>query len=91
TLTQDGRNYLLRLHKDVSFLNKAPLRRLLESIDENSYVIVDGSKATFIDHDILETLEDFIKAAPDDGIRVELKNVRGLTAWNGNGNGNGKG
>jgi MFS superfamily sulfate permease-like transporter len=87
TLTQDGRNYLLRLHKDVSFLNKAPLRRLLESIGENSYVIVDGSKASFIDHDILETLEDFIKAAPDDGIRVELKNVRGLTAWNGNGNG----
>lgn len=78
TLTQDGKNYLLRLQKDVSFLNKALLRDYLERIGENGYVIVDGTKASFIDQDILETLHDFIQAASDDGIRVELKNVRGL-------------
>ncbi len=77
TLTQDGKNYLLRLQKDVSFLNKALLREYLESIEEDSYLIIDGGKAGFVDQDILETLEDFIKAADDDNIKVELKNVLG--------------
>lgn len=78
TLTRDGKNYLLRLQKDVSFLNKAPLRNLLADIEEDSFVVIDGSRATFIDHDIMETFEDFMKAASDNNIRVELKNVRGL-------------
>lgn len=79
TLTRDGNNYLLRLQKDVSFLNKALLRGYLARVEENGYLIVDGAKASFIDQDILETLQDFIKAAADSGITVELKNVRGLS------------
>lgn len=79
SLTRDGNNYLLRLQKDVSFLNKALLRGYLERVEENGYVIIDGAKASFIDQDILETLQDFIKAAGDSGITVELKNVRGLS------------
>ncbi|MGH6842635.1 MAG: SulP family inorganic anion transporter, partial [Methylocella sp.] len=43
--------------------------------EENGYLIVDGTRAFFIDQDILETIEDFVKSASDDGIRVELKNV----------------
>jgi MFS superfamily sulfate permease-like transporter len=82
-LTRDGKNYLLRLQKDASFLNKAQLRSLLGSIGENSCVVIDGSRAHFIDHDILELLEAYVKAAVDDNIRVELKNVCGLSAPNG--------
>ncbi|WP_330082813.1 SulP family inorganic anion transporter [Methylocystis iwaonis] len=82
-LTRDGSNYLLRLQKDVSFLNKAPLRDILDSIEPDSYVVIDGTRATFIDHDIMETLDDFFKAAGDDNIRVELKNMRGLAPVNG--------
>lgn len=78
TLTQDNKNYLLRMQKDVSFLNRAPLRNLLADIEPDSFLVIDGTRASFIDHDILETLEDFMKAAIDDNIRVELKNVRGL-------------
>lgn len=78
SLTRDGNHYLLRFKKDVSFLNKAPLRAYLESVEEGGYLIVDGARAGFIDRDILETLEDFIKAAPEDGIHVELRNIRGL-------------
>lgn len=78
-LTQNGRHYLLRLQKDVSFLNKAPLRQALDRVDGNSYVIIDGTRAQFIDHDILETLEDFIVNAVDNNIRVELKNVNGIS------------
>lgn len=80
TLTRDGSRYLLRMQKDVSFLNKAPLRAILEHIEGNSYVVVDGSRASFVDPDIVEMLEDFAKAAPDDNISVELKNIHGLSS-----------
>ncbi len=72
TLTQHGSNYLLRLHKDVSFLNKALLRNYLGSITDDSELIIDGGKALFIDLDILETLSDFLQAAPERNIDVEL-------------------
>jgi MFS superfamily sulfate permease-like transporter len=71
-------NYLLRFHKDVSFINKVQLRRALESIKGGSSLIIDGSRAQFIDPDIQESLLDFVKAAPDANITVELRHVRGL-------------
>ncbi len=79
TLTRDGKNYLLRMQKDVSFMHKAPLRAQLQQIESDGYLVIDGARAQFIDQDIRETLEDFIQAAADDNIRVELQNVQGLS------------
>ena len=78
SLTRDGSHFLLRLQKDVSFLNKAPLRQALTQIGAGSYVIVDGTRAKFIDRDIMETLEDFIAGAGENQIRVEIKNIGAL-------------
>jgi MFS superfamily sulfate permease-like transporter len=77
TLTQDDSHYLLSFNKDVSFLNKALLRKFILSIQENSTVTIDASKAKFIDHDILETVEDFLATAPDDNIKVEVIDLYG--------------
>jgi MFS superfamily sulfate permease-like transporter len=77
TLTQDGTHYLLSLNKDVSFLNKALLRKFILSIPGQSTVTIDASKAKFIDHDILETIEDFLATAPDDNIIVEVIDLHG--------------
>ncbi|CAG0942989.1 partial C4-dicarboxylic acid transporter DauA, partial [Candidatus Brocadiaceae bacterium] len=77
TLTQDGTHYVLAFHKDVSFLNKALLRKFILHIQENSTVIIDASRAKFIDHDILETVEDFLETAPDDNIRIEIIDLYG--------------
>lgn len=77
TLTQVGSHYLLSLNKDVSFLNKALLRKYILSIPEQSTVTIVASKATFIDHDILETIEDFLATAPDDDITVETIDLHG--------------
>ncbi len=79
-LTRDGRNYLLRLQKDVSFLNKALLRSALDQIEPDSYVIIDGRRAQFIDQDILETLADFQQSALDSGITVELRGLSDVLA-----------
>jgi len=77
SLTQSGKHYLLRLNKDVSFLNRALLRKFLDQIDEDSFVVIDGSKTQFIDHDILETIEDFLQGAPDANITVETIDLKG--------------
>jgi MFS superfamily sulfate permease-like transporter len=77
TLTQDGSHYLLSLNKDVSFLNKALLRKFILSIPGQSTVTIDASKAKFIDHDILETIENFLATAPDDNITVETIELHG--------------
>ncbi len=42
SLTQHDKHYLLRLHKDVSFLNKAVLRGYLASIPPDSHVVIDA-------------------------------------------------
>lgn len=78
SLTQDGRNYLLRLQKDVSFLNKALLRSYLQSIQPGSYVIIDASRSQFVDQDILEAIQDFVAASREQDIQVELRNFGSL-------------
>lgn len=75
SLTRHGSSYLLRLNKDVSFLNKAYLRKLLASIPEESHVTIDGRRARFVDQDILETIGDFLKEAPDRRIAVTVEEV----------------
>ncbi|WP_347985999.1 SulP family inorganic anion transporter [Methylomonas sp. AM2-LC] len=76
TLTRHGSHYLLRMHKDVSFLNKALLRKYLREISDESELIIDGNKAQFIDHDILETISDFLLVAPSRSITVEIQGLK---------------
>lgn len=73
SVTKDGKNYLVRLKKDVSFLSKAVLKTKLEDIEDWSYVIIDATNADFIDHDIIELVNDFIHSAHLRAITVELK------------------
>jgi len=77
TLFQDGSQFTLVFNKDVTFLNKALLRKFILSIQADSTVTIDASKAKFIDHDILETLEDFMSTAPDDNIQVAVIDLYG--------------
>lgn len=72
-VTELNGNYLVKLQKDVSFLNKAPLMRQLSSIPNGSYVILNATKARFIDHDIQEVLNDFIATAPTKEIEITVE------------------
>ncbi len=73
SITEDNGNYLLRLNKDVSFLNKSLLRRSLDSVPNGATLIIDGGQSRFIDHDIIETIEDFMLNALNKDIDVEIK------------------
>ncbi|KYP15708.1 SulP family inorganic anion transporter [Flavihumibacter sp. CACIAM 22H1] len=72
-IVNDDNNYLFRLRKDVSFLNKPIIKRNLAKVPEDSYVLIDATRADFLDKDVIEVIEDFMISAPLKNIRVELK------------------
>ncbi len=74
TLVQDGNAWLLRFNKDMSFINKAELKRRLRSVPDQAYLIVDATKSLLVDGDIYETVAEFETAASFRGIRIEYHN-----------------
>jgi len=75
-MVNEGNHYLIRFYKDVSFLQKSIMMRFLQRIPDNSFVVIDGSKSVYVDDDIVELIEDFMKRAELVGINVELKKSR---------------
>lgn len=72
-VVNDNNKYLVRLRKDVSFLNKPILKNKLEQVPGNSYVLIDAVRADFIDKDIIEVINDFLRHAHLKNIKVEIK------------------
>lgn len=72
-IVHDENRYLFRLRKDVSFLNKPIIKNKLEEVPENASVLIDASRADFIDKDIVEVIEDFMAHASLKNIYVEIK------------------
>lgn len=64
---------LIRLRNNVTFLNKYHLRNELRKIQPGTEVMIDLRPAAFIDHDIAETLEQFIFSARQRDIKLEIK------------------
>ena len=62
----------------MSFLNKALLREHLAKVQPGGQIIIDGSRAEMIDKDIIETIEDYRKAAEDIDVEVTIRNVPGV-------------
>lgn len=72
-VVNDDDKYLVRLRKDVSFLNKPIVKRKLEEVAGNSYVLIDATRADFIDKDIIEEINNFLLHAHLKNIQVEIK------------------
>jgi SulP family sulfate permease len=53
----------LRLHDQVTFLNKGSLALLLDRLSPGSRIEIDGSACRHIDHDVLEFISDFHQTA----------------------------
>ncbi|MFN3386322.1 MAG: SulP family inorganic anion transporter [Candidatus Thermochlorobacter sp.] len=73
TMVNQDNYYLIRFNKDMSFVNKSELKEQLAKIPDNSIVIIEGTKAVFIDRDIYEVINDFREAGKYRNITVELK------------------
>lgn len=70
---QDKTHFLIRLNKNVSFLNKALLLSYFEEIPSGSNVLIDAKRAEFIDNDIKELLNDFVKTVEERQIKLTLQ------------------
>lgn len=72
-VVNDDNKYLFRMRKDVSYLNKPLIKAKLESVPENAHVLIDASRADFIDKDVVGVVEDFARHASLKNITVEIK------------------
>lgn len=75
TVVSQDNYYMLRFNKDISFVHKAELKEKLARIPENSTLIVDGTRALYLDRDAFDVLDDFQETAKFKGIEVEFKNL----------------
>lgn len=73
TMVSDGDYYLIRFHKDVSFIQKSALQKIFDKIPENASVLIDGGDGVYVDDDILEMVEEFIQRAEMKKIQVTIK------------------
>lgn len=67
-----GEKIKISLSEHVSFLNKAGIVQILENLPENSYVEIDGSNSAYIDHDVIETIENFKSTAKEKNIHFSF-------------------
>lgn len=72
---REEKQFEIIFNKDLSFVNRAFLRDMFARIPNHATVLVDGTKANFMDKDIEETINNFIKSAEQHHIEVILKNV----------------
>ncbi|UQA61309.1 SulP family inorganic anion transporter [Polyangium aurulentum] len=77
TLVSQDDYYMLRFNKDISFVHKAELREKLARIPEGATLIVDGTRALYLDRDAFDVLDDFQETAKFKDIKVEFKNLSG--------------
>lgn len=76
--THIGNKIIFRLSENVSFLNKANLKKTFDQLPKNAEVIIDATRSTYLDYDVFEVISDFQKEAPLKNIQLTLQNVRGF-------------
>ena len=74
-VVRNGNQVLIKFQKDIYFLSKPQLKEALHSLNPGDSVYVDGQHASFIDHDIVNMLNDYAETAKMQNIRYELNEV----------------
>jgi MFS superfamily sulfate permease-like transporter len=72
-MVKDENRYLIKFGRNVSFLDKAKLVTCLSRVTQKSSLLFDISGIEFLDHDIQDTVNDFVENARQNGIRVYFK------------------
>lgn len=74
---EDADEITLDLAEEVSFLNKAAIKKTLKNIKPNSKVIINARRTSYISDDILELIEDFANIrAKEEDIEVVLEGFK---------------
>ena len=74
---EEAEEIKINLAEEVSFLNKAAIKKTLKNIEPNSKVIINARKTSYISDDILEMIEDFANVrAVEENIDVSLEGFK---------------
>lgn len=69
----DADEITIKLAEEVSFLNKAAIKKTLRNIKSGSKVIIDARTTSYITTDVLEMIQDFANVrAKEEDIEVDL-------------------
>jgi len=69
----EGDAVYMHLSEEVSFLNKASIKKTLDQVPEGVQMIIDASHTEYIDYDVLEIIRDFQSVnAVEKNIQVSL-------------------
>ena len=70
-----GMPIYIELSEDVTFLNKAGIKRALNEIPDGARVVIDGGRSVDLDPDVREIIDDFVTTTSERGIRVQMMNL----------------
>ncbi|WP_207950630.1 SulP family inorganic anion transporter [Marinobacter sp. JSM 1782161] len=76
---QEGQRAWMRFLTDVSFLNREEVRSKLENLKPGTHLVIDGQLAAHVDPDIRDDIEAYARNAPDHGISVQVRDLRGFS------------
>lgn len=80
TVVREGSLLLIRFSKDASFLNKLKLAQVLAHVDPGMEVVIDATRAIWVDQDIYDLIEAFRVRARLQNIHLETRHLEGK-AW----------
>ena len=61
----------LRLAEEVTFLNRGPILEALGEVPDGAHLTLDASRCVNLDHDVKETIQEFLTTIERRGITVE--------------------
>jgi MFS superfamily sulfate permease-like transporter len=68
----------MTLAEEVTFFNKGAILKELESLPRNTYLELNMLNTRYLDHDVIEILEDFAYKAKERNIDIKLVSKRGV-------------
>jgi MFS superfamily sulfate permease-like transporter len=72
-VTDDGDYRMIRLVSNVSFLHKARLKGALATVAAGRHIVLDGTRATAIDADVIEILRELEQRGSVHGSTVSIR------------------
>lgn len=76
-LYKNDENYLLRFKNEVSYLSKPRVKKMLAEIPNGTSVLIDATKTSFVDKDIVEIIDEFIEHSDKHNIKIFIKREKG--------------
>ncbi len=68
----------MTLAEEVTFFNKGAILKELDNLPKDSYLELDVRQTRYLDHDIIEILENFAEKAKNRNINIKLISERGI-------------